>query len=234
MPYTLLQLRLLVEQAISGPMPARLDPTQVINEAGQYFYTMTSWYFADVPPAPVYTVASQDWVDLPSDFSAIKAISVPKQSYTDAELSTLSQIQLLRSSPIVDPGKYYVAVEWKDGNPRLAIWPTPGTTSTTPAFYVVYSAGWVPLVEPTDVANVPPQADPLLAEVVRIFARGLADDEGGKASVGQRLKLLKDSPLFTNIATQGAQDNLGQMRGGILSGGTSRVYRPHRRIGNAG
>lgn len=226
------------EAAAGGRLDDRTDPIELVNDAGRYMVSMAEWTFLNRPAAAGNFVANQAYVALPADFGDLLAVEVPNALQTTVEISTLAAIEYLRGSPLNDPFRYVVAIEYptqtsdeaSSADPRLAIWPTPGTSATN-ALRILYRAGWTAIEVEDKVPNIPLDVEPLLVQIVRAFGRAVSrnmvlDDLLAKIRAGDIFRSL--------VASYGkVQPTMGFITGGAAQVGRHNSlspYRPHRSI----
>lgn len=226
------------EAANGGRFDDRTDPIELVNDAGQYMLSMADWKFLERPPASLNFVAATNYIVLPTDFGQMIRVEVPNALQNTVEMSTLQEIEYLRGSPLNDPFRYVVAVEYATqtndetigGTARLAIWPTPAANATA-ALRLIYRGGWVTLTDQDKIPNIPLDVEGLLVQVVRAYGRA----SGNKAIVlDDLLRKIEAGPIFQNLVSSygTVQLSLGQMSGGAVQVGRggSYPYRPFRSI----
>lgn len=226
------------QAANGGQFDGRTDPVELVNEAGQYLCAMHDWGWLERPAASLDFVANQTYVSLPSDFGKlVKAVMLNNLSAIVYETS-LTHIERLRGSTYVDPFVYYVAIAYpaQSGattlvpNPRLEIWPTPGT-SETGAMSAVYLAGWTVLSAMNHVAAIPLDMEPLLLQLVRAY--GQAAGRGG-IMLQDLLDRIEQGAMVNRLKSSygGVQGTLGQMMGGAVASSLEErgIYRPYTSI----
>tara|TARA_Y100000310_G_scaffold333289_1_gene410550 strand:- start:283 stop:1002 length:720 start_codon:yes stop_codon:yes gene_type:complete len=199
----------------------RIDPLAVIDEAGQHLFALHGWRWRNRPPALLDFVTDQKFVSLPSDFGFgdIVELTMDDNVTYGVKLSSLHEIEYLRSTTILSPSYYFAALAWPTqvdttqgaAPAHLEIYPTP-TADDVGAMHLTYKAGWVPLTDARSAANIPPIMDHLLVQLVRAFAYyyGTMDRSHiEEVENSTQLKTLKKTDAHT-------QSNLGAIRGGIL------------------
>lgn len=262
MPITLTQLLDHAHLILGEQHDPRLDPTEVVNEAGRYLVSMRPWKFLERPrvlldltgplsltdatwsesartltlagafagysynagdrlqitggtgaTAGDYAIASRvsddaitlatsigsgadgqsditgaiafPYVNLPADFGLLIDIESTNNHTRQVTLTSLGHLETLRGDIVEATLDYFVALEFPTQTSasaappqaRLSIYPPPASDAAG-ALSLVYRAGWVELSNPSQVANIPPQFDALLVELVRAFAQargGISD-----------------------------------------------------------
>jgi len=222
-----LTLRKLVdfcELSLGGSPDPRIDPVEIVNEAGRHLYGLHSWRWRLRPPVDLDFVANQPYVALPGDFGFGELESLVMRDGSGITLTTLEMIEHLRSTSA--GCGYHAAVAYPtQASPsqtptsaRLEIAPIP-TANLAAAMRAVYRSGWVPLSLPGDVANVPTSFDNLLRRLVAAFAIATSTGDYSKVEEASQSTQVRDLKRMDGAA----QANLGPMRGGILSGRVGRA-----------
>ena len=188
MSITLATLKQHVQHALGGSVASQLDETTIVNEAGRHMF-MTPWKFRERPPATLTFVASQQFVELPSDFGEIIAANMTDGLVRSFTFTTFHDLVQRRSTSTGSTNHYWLAVSHpapsNDGDPlpaaRLELYPTP---TSADQITIAYRANWIPLVNDSDVALVPDYAESSLIALVRAFALGY-EEEGMEIRVGE-------------------------------------------------
>ena len=215
---TLADLENEVTYAVGNP---QREKSVIVNDAGRHLYSMHQWRFAIRTINTIATVASQQYVELPSDFGSF--IGEPQMSSYSSTINlvTLDEINALRVTTSTSVKPIAGAVAWVPGGnqrgliPRLELYPTPSAAST---ISMSYRRRWKELAGANDIAEVPEYAETLLKELIRAFAKGY--DEDDVMSLSERLSVLSASVLLYDVkcADGLAGGSFGEMEGGAIQG----------------
>lgn len=240
MALTLKYLANLVEYVAKGTTDSRIEPKDLVNQAGEYLMSMSQWSFTERPEALLNFISGQQFVLLPPDLTEIVALEVYTAVQTTVSLVRMSDLIHLRASIVNNPLRYYAALEFPDQEntqtepppPRLTFWPTP-TGDVENALRMAYRSGWRTLTKMDQVANVPGWVAPLLIEMVRAYSRGSIKPEG---SVSGQMEAILKSELFYKVRVRDGmiQPQLGPTRGGVTQRDINETFRPHRYISAGG
>lgn len=207
----------LLRLTLRGDPPAEAPLLFLVNQTGRHLCAMHRWRFLTRPPTTVDTVASQEWLALPSDFSEILGLDGSPNGSNTIDPVTLEHLNNLRRSgtATANGGRYYaLAYTTQSGTtpptPRLEIWPTPSSTQTG-VYVLMYRAGWIDVTTDTGYVPVPPWAEALYSRLLAAFARGYDDEDTG--TIDARLAEIKAGELFRAAC---AEDRMKQPnRGGL-------------------
>lgn len=226
---TLTTLRSHVSHALGGsPATVRVDAdddnataNDIVNQAGRHMFTHP-WKFRVRPSVDISTVASQSYVDLPSDVSEIVTARMKDGLNDSIELTSYDKLLLIRNGSLSTGRQFQAAVTYYDSRavtdtavaltPRLELAPTP---TAVDQISIVYRSQWAKLSADTDVATVPDFAESLLILYVRAFSQGYEEE-----NFIQRVMEVDSSPMFHRTAIQDGmiQPEYGLIDGGHISG----------------
>lgn len=225
-----------IRAASGGRIDDRTDGFELLNDAGHYLTNMHDWGWLARPPANLNFVASQEYVTLPSDFGNMLSIEVPNSLQTTVQEETLERILYLRGSSLNDPFRYHVAVVFPTqtsvtvapGNPRLEIWPTPGSNESN-ALRISYRAGWTVLTAVNSVPNIPVDVEPLFIQIVRAFGAAAGNPS---INLNDLLTKIEMGPITRGLKSNYGvvQGSLGMTQAGIVQLSQNYIYRPHTTI----
>lgn len=218
---TLSDLQSEVRHALGGGEPSsERTSTQIVNEAGNYLFTMHQWNFRNRPQLTITIPADQDYVELPHDFGT--CVTTPRIDglTTDFAFTSHSYLMLLRDQSLLPEGfDVFGAIVYPASpapgvampRPRIELHPTSSSDGT---LRISYRARWIPLTQDNDVANVPEYAEGVLRECVRAVAQGYEDDD--IATKDQRLAMVAAGPCFMAARSEDAhaQSDVGVVRNG--------------------
>lgn len=221
MALTVLQCADWIRLTLGGKPDAVLPTLQLVNMTGKHLVSMTSWRYLEGVALDLDTVASQEYIDLPTNFAA--PISIESVSSANPIVwTTREALNVMRSTSSVTStnGYTWVAVETVAASgstpptTRLAIYPTPADTATG-VYHLVYRAGWANLTSESDFIPIPVWAETLFVQVLKSFARGLQREEEGSAD--DRLAAIQQGIIFRNAMREDRtkQTDHGQIRGAI-------------------
>ena len=126
-------LEWLKHQLGSETISSKLQPLEILNDAGQHFFNMHTWQFAQRRQAELTLTAGQDYLPLPSGFREMVSEPYPATSSNSLiKLTSLDHVNKLRASGTVTSNHYWAAVNYSDGRtPILELYPTPSTVAVT-------------------------------------------------------------------------------------------------------
>jgi len=196
-----------------------------INQALDYVSSMHEWRGLVRSAAPLPTVAGQDYIDLPVDCAKIISIQYTTGNWQAIRFVTQHELALYRTTNLVSvtwSGTYVGATSWNasaatGAAPRLDVYPTVSITNST-TFQITYRARLMLTAAGTDAdsvdLDVPSYMESLIRSVVRIFAKGIEEEDDG--SLWVRLEEIERSTYLQNIKTTdgGLQPSIGRMMGG--------------------
>lgn len=208
-----------MEQAVGGRLDPRLNPLQILNDAGAWMYQAHEWAWLDPPPVSLDLVADQAFVDLPADFGSIRSVESQNNYLRIAKVTAMSFITYLRGNTAIFTLNRYLSPAWTDANsPRLELYPVPSEDSSGFAL-LSYRKAWVSLTSNQSVADVPVGMELLLTELCRLIA--MAKQE--RQSVAGVLASFKRGDFFQTYSEDDG------MSGGYNLGKTKRGHVPRRR-----
>lgn len=229
---TYTQLENHCQHALEGAssLPSGITFAQVINTAGQWFFSSHPWAFREGTVAKLHLTANQEYVDLPYDFGALTALQMTSSLVSTLTMTTPAALIARRvRSVTVTQQHYWVALVQGPKNdragpfppPRLEIWPTPASNSEN-ALTAIYRRKWTLFADTTadtsvDTAPIPEYAEMALIQAVRATAIGwgerLTQPQGGIEAL---LNTLKKGVIWQAVIEE---DGLQQAEYGILEGG---------------
>lgn len=219
-------------QLYLGGQPSLLTSVlQIVNLAGQHMVGMRRWKYLEGVEVFVGTVAGQEYLSLPANFS--EAVSmVSANDGIRVVWTTRDRINEYRSSSVAsaDASCFYVALSTLASStntpptPRLETWPTPASTNAS-RFRLVYRAGWADLSTDSQYVPIPEWSRALFMELLEAFAKGMHRAEQG--SLGDRLSAVQASPTYQAAIREdeSKQTNYGMITGAIPYTGDERYYR---------
>ena len=202
-----------------GDLSTEISELAMLNAAGHQFVGMYEWRFLRANQTSLSFVADQDYLDLPSGIKAIRAIESTNSLTSGIRLTSLAEVLERRTQ--TDTGTFFydaAAIFVNDTNgvpqPKLALWPTPDTT-TTDSVRLFYDRGWTDVESDTGVIPVPGYAELAFLQVLRAVVRGWVEEDEG--TMEQRLELVSQGQPFkaAKRADDSIQTDFGFPRGGI-------------------
>ncbi len=234
-PLTLTRLRSNITHVLqSGSVPTELDQDQLINEAGDIFCNLHQWNFLLRPPMTADLNEGSESIDMPDDFGELVAYSTVNGLNNGINFTTPMQLAARRATSVTVTQNYYWATMVQPAQTdrsqppptqRLEIWPPVSATSLDQIVFW-YRAAWQPLVEATDVADVPAYAVPALISIVRAYASGLAERLLQPSGGGEHgmIAHVVEGPIWDSAVTK---DGLLVPDYGKISGGAIEGLHPH-------
>ena len=216
-----------IQMSTNAEQPSKwTSHPSIINQAIAYFNTMHPWDSMVSGEVTLDTVALATSIDLPSDFRDIIAV-YDNQSTTNwikwVDPGELTRLRAFDDDDTDSVGGYRIcisrAVPTTGGGvtDRLEVYPAFSATASD-VFVVRYRRK----LEPVGIdgntegqfINIPAELEPLLRSVVRIFARGIEEEDEGK--LWDRLTVLEASPFLDRFKEwDGAmQPEVGRIEGG--------------------
>lgn len=201
-----------------------LSEIGIVNEAGEFLFSMHSWAWLVRPDAALDLVASQAYATLPTDFAELVAFDATNSLVNGLTMTTHERLLSMRTNGIqVVSGNYFGAIVWAentDGVPvaRLDLWPTPAG-SETGALTVTYRRGWANVSDDADTIRIPSFMHGLFLSIVRAVTLGYTDtEEGSKAA---RLAEVQLGPEYMAAKRRdaGTQIHYGRITGGAAQSG---------------
>ena len=208
-----------IELSLGGQPSSQAGVLELVNLSGLHMVGMTRWRFLEGADVLLSTVADQEYIDLPSNFST--PISLCGSTInSDVAWASREDIAMMRQSPSVsgNGGVYFFATSFSAATgatppvPRLEIFPTP-ESATTDQFRLVYRAGWAALTSDSDYVPIPEYCRALFVRILGAFTRGLHREEQG--SVDARLMEIRNGPIF---AAAQKDDKTKQVDRGLIRG----------------
>lgn len=211
-----------VKHALLGGNPAaELSASEIINDAGRWFYSAHKWRFAARPPVDIAFEAGVPYARLPRDFGQMIYLRDNNSTVTLTTPEELGKAELLGSVNTGTTSAYRASIVYpevfdspadpdREWEPRLQLVPTPSGTDAQ-ALRLWYRAGWRHMGSERDTANVPRFAESALIVAVRAFAVGYEQDD-----LDERLIRAEAGPAM--IAAK-RYDGAIQSKYGRLSGG---------------
>lgn len=176
-----------------------LDALRYINNAGVMLCNMYGWRWLDRVGTAISLVASQAYVDLPSDLLRIHSIDSDElgKGLVLVDFETFAE----HEKQLSQPSGYYAYLGAGVGSlgeytKRLFLYPTP-SSGTTEKLNLKYKAGWNRFLTAdgnTREATIPDFIEPLYLEVFRAYYMGYEED--GDAGVTQRMELVKNGQAY--------------------------------------
>lgn len=217
-----------LEAALGGSSAAPYTTLNIVNHTGQWLVNARPWKWCEGATAELSLVQDQKYIALPDKVRSVTSI-LPKDGLTVSfELTTIDDLELIRSQGTVAPLKYWGAithtpVSGAAPSPRLQLYPTP-TDNKANFFLMTYSQDWVSVSNSSDAVPIPAWLEPLFiwscTEVVRAFEEYDRSADGGLLGY-DRLSRITQSKMWTEaVARDGfLQPNIGRLRNGATESG---------------
>lgn len=204
MPITYDTLKVAIKHTLGGDPGPGASYARVINGAGRAWTAAQEWYYLANRTAILTATAGDEWLALPADYESFSELIPQTDGY-----ATLNMVDAAEFHYIVEEGSlgnvasYIGTIEYRTVNGELApyvrLYPAPSTADT---FTLVYGATWADVNEDGDVIPVPKFAEHAFEEWVRLYARGLEEEDA--APLAARMAEFKASPLFMDVARRDA------------------------------
>jgi len=202
-------------------LPEGLSVIELVNDAGNFLVNQREWKWLQGSVVSVGFTASQNYVDLPSDFKSIVAIDTAGLT-SDFEMVSLGRIIKLKKNTQGSTLYYEASIEQDYSGvgppqPRLAVWPTPTTTDAS-ALNLYYRRGWQEVVSDNALLVLPEFLEGAFLECLRACAAGWSEPEGG--SRASRLMEVVQGPDWRGAAKRdaGMQPDYGVLTNGMAQG----------------
>ncbi len=212
---------------------AGVSVVEGINQALDYVSSMHEWRGLVRSAVDLATVANQSYIDLPVDCAKIITIQYSDGNWRAIRFVTQEQLAVWKTTNQPAPGysgTYIGATSWAEGatgaTPRLDVYPDISETNSD-TFRITYRSRLlltaVGSAADTTVLQLPPYMNWLVRAVVRIFAKGVEEEDDG--TVWARIEELERSAaLFrTKTADGSMQPSIGRMKGGAAQFGSLRI-----------
>jgi hypothetical protein len=223
MPFTVTQCASMIRLTLGGNAPPELPTLDLVNFAGRHMCSMHAWRWLEGAEVPLATVASQNYIVLPADFSrpiALESYSINRSvCWVTREEMTQLRTSTATSS---DSGMFNVCVAARAGSGSalpyyvLELFPTPASTNAT-AYRLVYKSQWTDLTSDTDYVPILPWLQNLFTLILQAHAQGYVREQQG--SLEDRMAALGVGTLLRNAIREDKtkQTNHGQIKGAIPS-----------------
>lgn len=212
-------------QAIAGGYGV----ADVVNLAGRWLTASHEWAWLDQALATLDFVAGQEYVELPADFRTLEAVTPTGNATGCVYMSTMAAIIQYRQDGLNDSTGRWVALSYrstekKNRVPVLEVYPTP-SGDTDGGLTLYYSSQWG-RIEEGEMAPIPEFMEPLLVQVVREYALGLAED--GALAVPVRMANLRATGFYRDFQRQDGQSqpDVGRLRNTVGTPGGALPYPP--------
>lgn len=211
----------LVRHSLGGPLSSEIAGYDIVNQAQQVFVTAHPWQWL-LRSTTLNLTASQNYINLPSDFRDLEGYEATSGTLTSLRLTTLQRIVELRSSSVPQSTfGYYAALAYSSASPsgaptpRLEIYPTP-TANSTAAFTIFYRIELPVVSNDQTFISIPRWCEVPFIQLVRAIARGYEEED--QASMQVRIATVKTGEEWQDALLRdgGAQPMLGLMRGGAV------------------
>ena len=201
MKLTLASLSQAVHEEL-GRDPSRSSMEALVNEAGEAWVNAWNWTYLRDRSQDIQTEAGVESYKLGLGVRNLSAIHRPTTAWPPVELVDFDHYESMRSSFFGEQLRSFTPIatlqygqQADDDRPRLYLLIFPATLAER--LVVVFQAGWVPLDEADDVADIPgPLAQPFL-QWVRLYANSREFPERYPMGV---LDAYKASPAFREAA----------------------------------
>lgn len=166
-----------------GDTPAQLE---LLNFAGRHMVAAHPWKWL-TSVADLGTTASQNTLDLPSDFGSLLYVQYKSELVEQVEVTSIPTLLNYERGP--GTFDFYVAIVWATESnikvPKLRVFPVP-TTTDADRMQIYYRADWTEITADSGYITIPEFMHPLFREVVSACALGWneADDFTERTGAG--------------------------------------------------
>jgi hypothetical protein len=204
MPITFDTLKVAIKHTLGGDPSAGASYARIINGAGRAWSTAQDWYYLGDRLATLTATPNVEWVALPDDYQSFNSLVPVGDGYATLAMVSPSQfVEIAENGILGNVSSYIATIQYRDVltdvAPWLRLYPTP---SIADQFTLVYDAQWADVNEDEDVIPVPKFAEHAFEEWVRMYARGMDEEDSEPLAV--RMAALKASPLFLDVARRDA------------------------------
>lgn len=211
-----------------GELSTEISEIALINAAGQHMTSMHEWRYLKSNQATLSFVANQDFLDLPSDIKAIRAIESTNSLTNGIRLTSLQEVLERRTQSFPGSNYYDAAVIFVNDStgvpqPKLALWPTPSADASS-AVSLFYDKTWTQVETDSGLIPIPQHLELLYAQVLRAVCRGWIEEDEG--ALDPRLALIEGGPVFKAAKRADGQIQTGHgfPRGGVAGNPVGSLY----------
>lgn len=222
-----------IDHALGGSPSTEIDPNMVVNQVQRIVTSGHPWNWL-LRTTTLGLTASQNYINLPSDFNQLVGYSSYSGATLLLQLTTLQHIVDLRSSSSTSAGfGYWAAVAYSSAGgaggaptPRLEIYPEPSAT-TASAFTIFYRIDLPAITSDQDFISIPAWLELPFLQLVRAIALGYEEED--QASMQDRIAAIKAGPEWYDALRRDGTvaPSLGQMRGGAVEEMYAEYEIPH-------
>jgi hypothetical protein len=223
MPITFDTLKVAIHHTLGGDPSAGASYARIINGAGRAWTAAQDWYYLGNRLATLTATPASEWIALPEDYQAFVSIVPVGDGYATLSIVSPAEfVDISETGTLGNVSSYIVTIQYRDVatdvQPWLRLYPTP---TIADQFTLLYDAQWADVNEDEDVIPVPKFAEHAFEEWVRMYARGM--DEEDSAPLAVRMAELKASPLFLDVARRDAL-----VTGALVPPGRGAAQLPYR------
>lgn len=204
MPIRFDTLKTAIKHTLGGDPAAGASYARIINGAGRAWTAAQDWYYLGNRLATLTATPGSEWVALPADYQGFVSLVPDGDGYaTLAFVQPAEFVEIYEAGILGNVSSYIATIQYRDVMtdvaPWLRLYPAP---TIADAFTLLYDAQWADVNDDEDVIPVPKFAEHAFEEWVRVYARGLEEED--EIPLAERLAQLKSSPLFTDVARRDA------------------------------
>ena len=227
MPIRFDALKEAIHHTLGGDPSKGASYARIINGAGRAWTAAQDWYYLGNREATLVATPGSEWIALPDDYQGFVSIEPSGDGY--ATLGFVQPAEFLAQRELGFVGhvsSFLVTIQHREVNgdvaPYLRLYPVP---SLADEFVLMYDAQWADVNDDEDLINVPKFTEHAFEEWVRMYARGM--DEEDATPLAERMAALKASPLFLDVARRDALTTGGVIRPG--RGAAQEIYGSYTR-----
>jgi len=204
MPIRFDTLKTAIKHTLGGDPSAGASYARIINGAGRAWTAAQDWYYLGNRNATLTATPGSEWIALPADYQSFVSLVPDGDGYaTLAFVQPAEFVEIQEAGSLGNVSSYVATIQYRDVSgdvePWLRLYPTPSIADT---FTLLYDAQWADVNDDEDTIPVPKFAEHAFEEWVRMYARGM--DEEDAASLAMRMADIKSSPLFLDVARRDA------------------------------
>jgi hypothetical protein len=204
MPITFDTLKVAIHHTLGGDPSAGASYARIINGAGRAWTAAQDWYYLGGRLATLTATPNSEWIALPADYQSFVSLTPVGEGFASLALVSPARfIEIAENGTVGHVSSYIYTIQYRDVMTDVAPWvrlyPTP---SIADEFTLLYDAQWADVNEDEDVIPVPKFAEHAFEEWVRMYARGMDEEDSEPLAV--RMANLKASPLFLDVARRDA------------------------------
>lgn len=232
MPLKFADLKDAVRHTLGGDPAPGASYGRIINGAGRAWTAAREWYYLAHREATLLSEAGSEWVELPTDYDGFGDLIPDADNYASVQMLTPPEFLLVKENNYAGTTTAYVGTIVNrnvDGviAPWLRLFPAP---SLVERFTLLYNATWGDVADDGEVIPIPAFAEHAFEEWVRLYARGLEEEDA--VPLALRLVEFKASDMFRDVVRRDALQTGATMH--LTRGAADVQARPYVRWNHPG